>query len=170
MRVHGNEFSSHLPVRRVSTPQVWQFETFLFSKMFEQYVEWHWVNPNLHQTIPLTILNSQGKCEIYKIGPTYAAHNSEFIQIKATTVCRQDSSSSNRQLYTCHEIVAGCENLFPVCFPHIGIEHWKTTTTPLVWTTAWTWQNIRLIYIVHPPKCHFQLESYQGLIWKLLVS
>lgn len=54
------------------------------------------------------------------------------------------------------------------CFPHIGIKRWKTTATPLVWTAAWIWQNMRLIYIVHPPKCPFQLESYQGLIWKLL--
>lgn len=56
------------------------------------------------------------------------------------------------------------------CFPQAGTECWKTTTTPLVWTVAWAWQNMKLIYIVPPPRCHFQFESYLGLIWKLLLS
>lgn len=56
------------------------------------------------------------------ICPRYAAHNSEFIYIKATTVCRQDSSSSSRQLCTCLEIVAGCENLFPELAFHTLVE------------------------------------------------
>lgn len=32
----------------------------------------------------------------------------------------QDSSSSSRQLYTCHETVVGCENLFP----WLASTHW----------------------------------------------